>query len=72
MIDTEGEPGLAGPMQYDFRDVYGSVLPDWQTADERKNRGFAIERSEDGRNFTFIAWQATLAPLRETRQIRVR
>ena len=113
VIDTEGEPGLAVPMQYDFRDVYGSVLMDWfevpedkvrqliypgfqylpvaggcssavaapvdllsctakgretsvyldwQTADERENRGFEIERSEDGRKFTFIAWQAAQAP----------
>ncbi len=112
-IDTEGEPGLAVPMQYDFRDVYGSVLMDWfevpedrvrqliypgfrylpvaggcstavaaaadrlsgaakgletsvlldwQTTDEREYRGFEIERSEDGRTFTFIAWQPTLAP----------
>ena len=115
-VDTAGEPGLAVPMQYDFRDVYGSILLDWfevpeaevrrliyndfqylpvangcsanvaapvdllsttargmdtyvaldwQTANESGNRGFEIERSTDGRSFTFVGWQAALATERE-------
>lgn len=111
-IDTDGEPGLAVPMQYDFRDIYGSVmidwfevaesdvrrliysnfqyLPvangcransaapaalltstarggddlvavDWQTMGERGSEGFEIERSTDGREFTYVGWQKALA-----------
>ena len=116
VVDTAGEPGLAVPMQYDFRDVYGSILLDWfevpetevrrliyndfqylpvangctanvaapvdllsstargmdtyvaldwQTANERGNQGFEIERSTDGRDFTFVGWQTALAGERE-------
>jgi uncharacterized protein (DUF1501 family) len=110
-IDPEVEQGDGVPMQYDFRDVYGSVLTDWfevsesqvrtllypdfqylpvanacsavalpvellsfvatgkdraieldwQTADERDNRGFEIERSTDGRAFTFIGFVTAAA-----------
>ena len=110
-IDTEGDPGLAVPMQYDFRDIYGSIMIDWfevaepevrrliypdfqylpvasgcqsdvvapvellsaaargaadrvvvewQTANEHDNKGFEVERSMDGRNFTYLGWQAAL------------
>ncbi len=33
----------------------------WSTANENNNRGFDIERSVDGRNFTSIAFQSTKA-----------
>ena len=107
-IDPQVEQGDAVPMQYDFRDIYGSIMMDWfevdesevkrllypnfnylpvasacgssvslpvdllsiaargedrsiqlewQTADERSNRGFEIERSTDGRTFSYLAFQ---------------
>jgi uncharacterized protein (DUF1501 family) len=104
-IDTEVAQNVGVPMQYDFRDIYGSVLVDWfdvpaatvqnlvngsftylpiaggclaslpvdllsmtvtgydvnveiawQTDNEINNRGFAVERSDDGRNFRRIGW----------------
>ena len=104
-IDTGVDQQAGVPMQYDFRDIYGSVLVDWfgvddstvrsvlypsytylpvangcsavlpvellnlvatgadrhvdivwQTATESGNRGFAVERSTDGRDFDFVGW----------------
>lgn len=36
-----------------------SVLLNWATASELQNKGFEIERSADGRNWTAIGWVAT-------------
>lgn len=104
-IDTGVSQNDGIPMQYDFRDVYGSLLVDWfqvdeasvrsllypgfvylpvangcanslpvdlinftatgrektidlswQTATEENNDGFAVERSQDGRDFSPIGW----------------
>lgn len=35
-----------------------SILLEWATATETNNKGFNIERSEDGKNWTNIAWVA--------------
>ena len=104
-IDKEVDQNTGVPMQYDFRDVYASVLIDWfdvtearvrdtlypdfvylpvangcaralpvdlldftatgeekaiqlkwQTARERNNDGFTVERSMDGRDFESVGW----------------
>ena len=36
----------------------GRIVVDWETAEERDNKGFEIERSDDGHDFNFIGWQA--------------
>ena len=110
VIDTNVDPYEGIPMQYDFRDIYGSILMDWfgvaesqvrnllypnftylavangcsaafpvelldftatgldktirlawQTAREEDNRGFEIERSQNGRDFTRIGFVAPRA-----------
>ncbi|MEO0731851.1 MAG: DUF1501 domain-containing protein [Bacteroidota bacterium] len=113
-LDESLDQTAGVPMQYDFRDVYASVLTDWfgaspdrvrtvlgrdfqhvpimaecsialpvtllnfvatgrdkridlswETSEERDNRGFEIERSEDyGDSFTYLGWvPAALRPL---------
>ncbi|MTB53779.1 DUF1501 domain-containing protein [Lewinella sp. W8] len=121
-IDPDVAQNVGVPMQYDFRDIYGSILVDWfevptatvqnlingaftylpiaggcnttlpvnllsmtvtgydvnvevawQTDNEIGNRGFVIERSEDGRNFRRIGWTpAASAPNNSVREYNFR
>jgi len=106
-IDVAVDQNEGVPMQYDFRDIYGSILVDWfevpeasvrsllypgfvylpvanacatslpvelmdfiatgrdkdiqltwQTSREEDNRGFEVERSQNGRDFERINWVA--------------
>ncbi|MBK8567580.1 MAG: hypothetical protein IPN76_30745 [Saprospiraceae bacterium] len=51
--------GSTAPIElasFDYRLVDNDVKLLWRTATELNNAGFHIERSEDGRNFSPIAW----------------
>jgi hypothetical protein len=51
--------GATAPIElasFDYRLVDNDVKLLWRTATELNNAGFHIERSEDGRNFSPIAW----------------
>ncbi|MBK7885057.1 MAG: T9SS type A sorting domain-containing protein [Chitinophagaceae bacterium] len=55
------EPTIILPVQlisFNAKALSSSVQLDWSTATENNNKGFKIERSEDGNTFTEIGWVA--------------
>ncbi len=57
---TECPQGTALPVElisFTARATTASIALNWQTASEENNAGFEIERSTDGKNFTFIGFE---------------
>lgn len=43
-------------VQFDAEEIAAGILLNWQTATEKNNEGFSLQKSEDGIHFQEIAW----------------